>query len=299
VRSILTASVLLASSLFVSCGGEDVEIHYDQASPVAVDVFSQSHYSTYDGKDEKVGTIAKVYYTVTYSTENGTQILERQFLSDASQGYLKNSHPAELLWRVPYMKLEAADIRVQKVHGYQNFDSTVVSKLNIPESWKRQLSNPSYIKDLDRNEKHRWEMGHLLTGPVPSNENITELLRSRGRLEFALIQIDSVVTDGFRNLDKRRCLVYSVFLREREAFPYFIWEQHVASVPAAAKYKTYPPGPATYQTEYWMAIDPTTGIPCQEREVKHGIHTMKHPESGDSLTFESQTSMERLFTVKK
>ena len=73
----------------------------------------------------------------------------------------------------------------------------------------------------------------------------------------------------------------------------------VAGVPGAEKYKTYAPGKASYHTEYWMAIDPETGIPCQEREVKQGLHGMKHPDSGDSLTFRSQTSQERLFTVKK
>jgi hypothetical protein len=299
VRILNCAFAMVAGLLLVACGDEEVEIQYDLATPVQVDVFTQSHYSTYDGDEEKVGTITSAYYTLTYGMENGKHILQRQFQSNASKGYLKNSHPGELLWRVPSVKLIANGIRVESVQGYELFDSLVVRKLSVPEAWKRQLANPAYIKDLDRNEKHRWEMGHLLAGPVPSKANITELLRGRGRLDFALILIDSVVTEGFRNLDKRRCLVYSVYLQEREPFPYYIWEQHVASIPSAAKYKTYPPGPATYQTQYWMAIDPTNGIPCQEREVKRGVHTMKHPESGDTASFVSQTSMERLFTVKK
>lgn len=293
-------AVLGGAFLLGGCGEEMVEIKYGLDEPVAVEVFTQSHYSTYMGEDEHMGTITASYYSLLYTNPApGKYVLERRFVSDASRGYLKNSHPAELLWRVPYMRLEAEDIRVKSVQGYETFADSVVAKLNIPATWKKQLSNPAYPKDLDRNEKHRWEMGHLLTGPVPSKGNITNLLRSRGRLEFALIQIDSVVTDGFSNLDKRRCLVYSVFLQEREPFPYYIWEQHVAGVPGAEKYKTYAPGRASYHTEYWMAIDPETGIPCQEREIKQGLHGMKHPDSGDSLTFRSQTSQERLFTVKK
>ena len=283
----------------VACTSEEVEIQYNLLGPVAVDVFTQSHWSTYDGDQEKVGTIASAYYSLVYDMQEGKHVLERRFQSDASRGYLKNSNPVELLWRVPVMRLVANGIRVESVQGYADFDSTVVQKLSIPESWKRQLARTSYIKDLDRNEKHRWEMAHLLAGPVPSRANITELLRQRERLNFAMIRIDSVVTEGFRNLDKRHCLAYSVYLQEREAFPYYLWEQHVATIASAEKYKSYPPGPATYQTQFWVAIDPSTGIPCQEREVKRGIHTMIHPESGDTATFNSQVVMERLFTVKK
>ncbi len=300
-RRLASSAVLVAMTLALgACGSEEVEVHYDLAMPIAVDVFSQGNYSTYIGEDEKMGTVAQTYYSLTYGQDTeGKLTLERRYVSDASKGYLKNSYPGELLWRVPVMKLVANGIRVESVKGYEDFDSSVVAKLNIPSPWKKQLSNPAYIKDLDRNEKHRWEMGHILAGPVPSRGNVTSLLKGRGMLEFAMIQIDSVVTEGFRNLDDRRCLVYSVYLHEREAFPYYIWEQHVASVPEAAKYKTYPPGPATYATQYWMAIDPTTGVPCQEREVKRGLHTMKHPESGDTASFVSQVSLERLFTVKK
>jgi len=299
LRRLFCACCLASAALLAGCGEEEVEIQYDLTTPVEVELFSQGHYSTYDGEDEKLGTVTATYAALVYASDNGKLTLERRFLSDGSRGYLKNSHPAELLWRVPQMRLQANGIRVESVQGYERFDSVVVRNLKIPEAWKRQLSNPAYVKDLDRNEKHRWEMGHLLAGPVPSKGNITELLRGRDRLNFALIQIDSVVTEGFRNLDDRRCLVYSVYLHERDAFPYYIWEQHVASVPNASKYKDYPPGPATYQTQFWMAIDPQTGIPCQEREVKRGIHTMKHPDSGDTTSFVSQVSLERLFTVKK
>lgn len=283
----------------LACNDTPIEVHYQLEAPVSVDVFSQSHYSTYDGDEEKVGTITATYYSLTYSMSGDKYILERRFVSDASRGYLKNSNPAELLWREPFVRLVASGIRVDSVEGHEHFDSTVVAPLNIPETWKHQLSNPSYIKDLDRLEKHRWEMDHLLSGSVPEKENITQILRERGRLNFAMIQIDSVVTEGFRNLDNRKCFVYSVYLQEREPFPYYIWEQHVASIPSAAKYKSYPPGPATYQTQYWIALDPSNGIPCQEREVKRGLHTMTHPESGDTAQFVSQTSQERLFTVKK
>ena len=46
-------------------------------------------------------------------------------------------------------------------------------------------------------------------------------------------------------------------------------------------------------------IDPTTGIPCQEREVKVGSHTMVNPDTKDTATFKSQITLERLYTVKR
>ncbi len=141
-------------------------------------------------------------------------------------------------------------------------------------------------------------MDHLLVGKVPEKGNITQLLKDRGRLQFALIQVDSVVTEGFRNLDRRKCLAYTVYLKEKESFPYYIWEQHVNSKIGTEKFQAYRTGlKAEYETAYWVTLDPETGIPCQEREVKVGTHTMVNPKTGDTATFKSNTTLERLYTV--
>jgi hypothetical protein len=92
-------------------------------------------------------------------------------------------------------------------------------------------------------------------------------------------------------------LGYTVHLHERESFPYFIWEQHVNSKIGTEKYQTYHTGlEATYYTQYWVAIDPSNGIPCQEREFKQGLHTMINPNTLDTATFKSNISLERLYT---
>ena len=56
---------------------------------------------------------------------------------------------------------------------------------------------------------------------------------------------------------------------------------------------------AEYQTQFEVMIDPTTGVPCQEREVKVGTHTMVNPDTKDTATFKSQITLERLYTIKK
>ena len=56
---------------------------------------------------------------------------------------------------------------------------------------------------------------------------------------------------------------------------------------------------AEYQTQFEVMIDPTTGVPCQEREVKVGVHTMVNPDTKDTATFKSQITLERLYTIKK
>jgi glycine/D-amino acid oxidase-like deaminating enzyme len=56
---------------------------------------------------------------------------------------------------------------------------------------------------------------------------------------------------------------------------------------------------AEYYTQYWVAIDPETGIPCQEREFKQGVHTMVNPTTGDTATFKSNITLERLYTMEK
>ena len=170
----------------------------------------------------------------------------------------------------------------------------------MPERWRKQLLNPDYKPHLKRLEKHRWEMDHLLTGTVPVKANITQMLKDQGRLNFALIKIDSVVTKGFENRDHRRCLDYKIYLHETESFPYYIWEQHVNSNIVPEKFKAYTDGhKAEYDTQFEVMIDPETGVPCQEREVKVGTHTMVHPVTKDTVTFTSHITHERLFNIKK
>jgi hypothetical protein len=91
-----------------------------------------------------------------------------------------------------------------------------------------------------------------------------------------------------------------VYLQETESFPYFIWEQHVGSKIVPDKFKLYTAGhKGEYRTEFEVMIEPTTGVPCQEREVKVGTHTMIHPETKDSVTFTSHVSYERLYNIKR
>ena len=109
-----------------------------------------------------------------------------------------------------------------------------------------------------------------------------------------------MVTKGFENRDHRRCLDYIVYLHETESFPYYIWEQHVNSKIVPEKYQAYTKGlKAEYDTEFEIMIDPETGIPCQEREVKVGTHTMVNPVTNDTATFKSNITHERLFNIKR
>ncbi|MDR1759564.1 MAG: hypothetical protein LBR60_03450 [Fibrobacter sp.] len=278
----------------------DVVIHYQLPQPVVLDLYAESYYSTIDLEGvERVGTIAASYVELEYASKGDTLQMTRRFEIDKSRGYLKNSLPLELSWRIPEVTVKALGQRVLTAEGFENYDSTV-AQIPMPERWRNQLTGENYDRYLIRAEKHRWEMDHLLSDTVPEKGNVTELVRSRGRLNFALIQIDSVVTDGFHNLDSRRCLGYTVYLTENESFPYFIWEQHVNSKIGTEQFVPYSTGhKGEYQTAYWVAFDPATGIPCQEREVKKGVHTMVNPSTGDTAVFESLITLERLYTVKK
>ena len=204
--------------------------------------------------------------------------------------------PLELQWRLPVVETKGVDLRTVSIQGFDEFDS-LLYRIPMPQRWRNQLLNPDYIKHLERQERHRYEMTHLLKGPVPTKGNITKILEERGRLKFGLIQIDSVVTSGFQTLDKRECLNYTVYIKEKENFPYYIWEQHVNSKIGTEKFQAYNKGlSAEYETAYRVAIDPTNGIPCQEQEIKHGVHTMVNAKTGDTATFRSSTGLERLYT---
>lgn len=288
----------LFSAFLVACSS-DVEVNYKLREPVSVELYTESTYATMDlENEERVGTITADYIHLEYSQKGDTLTIRRNFEIDKSRGYLKNSHPAELQWRLPEVLTKGVGERVVETSGFAEGYDTLLYGIPMPKRWRDQLLNPDYIKHLERQEKHRYEMDHLLVGKVPEKGNITQLLRDRGRLKFALIQVDSVVTEGFRNLDRRKCFAYTVYLKEKESFPYYIWEQHVNSKIGTEKFQAYRTGlKAEYETAYWVTLDPETGIPCQEREVKVGTHTMVNAKTGDTATFKSNTTLERLYTV--
>ncbi len=289
------------SPLILAACSSDVEVNYKLPEPVAVELYTESTYSTIDLSGiERVGTVTADYVRLRYSQSGDTLCILRNFEIDNSRGYLKNSHPAELQWRIPEVVTKGIDGRAISTKGFAEGYDSLLYRIPMPQVWREQLLNPDYIKHLERQEKHRYEMDHLLTGSVPEKGNITQLLKDRDRLRFALIQVDSVVTDGFHNLDKRHCLGYTVYFKETESFPYYIWEQHVNSKIGTEQFQAYRTGlRGEYETAYWVTFDPRTGIPCQEREVKVGTHTMVNSKTGDTATFKSNTTIERLYTVVK
>lgn len=295
------SKMLVVVGVFVLFGcSSNVEINYELKEPAVFNLYTEAYYATMDLKgEERIGTVTAGYTKLTYSSKADTLYLNRVFEIDKSRGYLKNYMPSELLWRIREIDMVALDRRVIEIKGFELYD-TLLQSISMPTRWREQLAHPENVKHLIRNEKHRWEMTHLLKGPVPIKEDITALLRSRDRLNFALIEIDSVVTNGFHNLDSRRCLGYTIHLKEKESFPYFIWEQHVNSGIGTEQFQSYYKGlEAKYYTQYWVAIDPLTGVPCQEREFKQGVHTMVNPTTGDTATFKSHISLERLYTAEK
>jgi len=286
----------IIGTLIISCGESTVSVSYNLPVPIKAEVFSQSTYATMDGEYEQVGTLTSTRFTNEYSQSEDMLYLERTFISDASKGYLKKSYPSELALRVPKMKLSAKGLKVVDIEGYENFDSAVVAKTSIPDRWRKQISRMTRQIDLDRIERKRWEVTHLLLGEVPLKSNITDLLASQGRLpSIPNAKIDSVITKSVKKIYERKCLEYTVYLQEKEPFPYFIWEQHVSSVKSGMPFKNYHPTDAAYQNRYEVALDIENGTPCLEREFKFGSHGMKNPETGDSVMFKSQISHERLY----
>ena len=286
----------IIGALAISCGENSVSVSYNLPAPIKTEVFSQSNYATMDGEYEQVGTLTATRFTNEYSQSKDTLYLDRTFISDASKGYLKKSYPSELALRIPKMKLSAKGMQVVNIEGYENFDSLVVAKISIPDRWRKQISRMTRQIDLDRIEKRHWEVTHLLLGEIPLKSNITSLLASQGRLpSMPNAQIDSVLTKSIKKINEQKCLEYTVYLQEKEPFPYFIWEQHISSVKSGMPFKGYHPKDAMYQTRYEVALDLENGVPCLEREFKFGIHGMQNPETGDSVTFKSQISHERLY----
>lgn len=294
-------SIFLFSTLGIAlcaCQAEKVNISYSLSSPILLELYSEGYFATIDLEGvERMGTITATYSNVEFSNRGDTLYSVRRYEIDKSRGYLKNYMPSELSFRAAKVSLSALDREVLSIEGLESGYDSLVHALPMPEVWRKQLLNPDYPKHLLRAEKHRWEMTHLLLGEIPSKENITELLKSKNRLNFALIRIDSVVTEGFRKLDGRNCLSYTVYLEEAESFPYYIWEQHVNSDIVPKEFKKYNKGlKAVYRTAYQVALEPEGGILCQEREVKRGVHTMVNPETADTATFTSNITYERLYT---
>ena len=290
-----------AALVLGGCGESKVNVNYKVSAPVDVELYAEGYLSTIDLKgEEKMGTVTAAYANLTYSSVGDSLKLHREYVMDKSRGYLKNYMPSELAWRVKSVDMTAIDREVKNVEGLDDGYDSLLSRIPMPEVWRKQLLNPDYKPHLKRLEKHRWEMDHMLLGEVPTKGTITQMLKDQGRLNFALIQVDSVVVKGFENRDHRHCLDYIVYLKETENFPYYIWEQHVNSGIVPEKFQKYNKGlKAEYQTQFEVMIDPTTGVPCQEREVKVGTHTMVNPDTKDTATFKSQVTLERLYTVKK
>ena len=293
-------SGMCLAAMLMACGESEVSVDYKLSAPVTLELYVESYYATLDLKgDEKMGTITATYADVDYSSTGDTTHVNRRYVIDKSRGYLKNFMPTELAWRIKEVDLTAVDRKVTGLTGIDDGYDSLLAHIPMPSRWREQLLNPDYKPHLKRLEKHRWEMSHLLKGVVPVKGNVTQLLKQQGRLDFALIQIDSVVTKGFTNRDHRKCLDYVVYLHETESFPYFIWEQHVGSKIVPEKFKGYTSGlKGEYRTEFEVMLEPETGLPCQEREVKVGTHTMVHPETKDTVTFTSHVSHERLFNIK-
>ena len=294
-------TLLILFLFLASCGESGVEVSYNLSKPVKTEVFSQGFYSTMDGELEQVGTATAITYINEYSQGTDTLHLNRTFASDASRGYLKKSYPPELALRTPRLELSAKDMEITSIVGYENFDSTVVAKILIPDRWKKQINNMTSPADLERIETRHWKLTHLLLGNIPLKANITELLASQGRLAGIpfVVKIDSVVTKGIKDINGKKCFEYAVYLREEEPFPYFIWEQHVSSVKSGMPFKSYRSKNAEYENRYEIALDLKNGVPCQEREMKFGTHGMQSPETGDSVTFSSRISHERFYTFLK
>lgn len=285
----------------IGCGDFPITMNYTISEPVQLEMVAESYITTLDEKgEERVGTHTLTNVKVKYSSSGDTIKVHRDYAIDNSSGYLKNYYPSALAWRAKSVDIAAVDRRVVSIEGLNEGYDSLVTKLPMPKLWHEQLLNPDFKPHLARAEKHRWEMDHLLVGEIPAKGNITQMLRDQGRLNFALIQVDSVVVLGFENRDHRRCLDYVVYLQETESFPYFIWEQHVNTKIVDEKFMKYNKGlKAEYQTRYEIMIDPTTGIPCLSHETKVGTHTMVNPSTQDTATFVSHITTERMFNVVK
>ncbi|MCQ2105772.1 MAG: hypothetical protein MJZ26_08280 [Fibrobacter sp.] len=287
--------------MLAGCSSDEVTVSYKVSEPTTVKVVENGFFSTIDEQgEERVGTEVKVFTEMTYSNAGDTIKAHRKYVMNDSRGYLKNYMPSELAWRVQSVDLAAIDREVLSIDGLLEGYDSLVEKTPMPKKWKEELLNPEFKPHLKRLEKQRWEMEHLLSGTVPTKGNITQLLKDQGRLNYALIKIDSVVVKGFENRDHRRCLDYVVYMQDTEHFPYYIWEQHVNSNIVPEKYKHYNTGlKGEYITAYEVMVEPKTGIPCIVHISKQGTHTMVNPATKDTATFKSLITLEQLYELKK
>ena len=289
-----------AFASLVSCQNGTVDITYDYSKQIDRDIFHQGVYSTGEGVEEEVGTSIETFGNVTWRTDGKQTIFERRFIVDRSRGYHKNSMPLELTYRMPEVDLVAEDInKVTAVHGNEQFIPKVVENLPVKEMFKRQLRDAKYQLAFDRYDKKRWDVGHVLIGPVPKNSNVTELLKSRGRLPIPAFPIDSVVTKAITSLSDEDCLEYTVYYREHDPFPNFLWEQFAYSTERGKPYQVYKADSTVFSVAYTVFIKPTTGALCQEREVKRGVDYISNPTTKEQFTFISNVSDETLYTRPK
>ncbi|HSQ40650.1 MAG TPA: hypothetical protein VLM37_00050 [Fibrobacteraceae bacterium] len=282
----------------ISCLPKEPDVEYAFSSPVSKDVFHSGTYSTKSGEDgEEIGTITATYTTQTWTRSGDSTVLERHLLMDRSKGYHKNSMPLELSYRIPALRVVGRDLVILTVHGNEQFLPQVVENLPIKEKFKRQLRDARYSLAFDRYERKRWQVTHVLQGKIPIKSNVTKLLQEKGRLPLSSVPVDSVIVKGYHKLDERNCLEYSVFFKEREPFPEFMWEQYAYGTTAGKGFQAFRADSATYDVEYMVAIEPSTGVPCQEREVKKGINWMHNPETQEKASFVSFITMENLYTT--
>ncbi len=288
---------LSAFSLF-SCQPEKVVVSQQVGNGAALELYHNGSYSTKAGEDgEIVGTMTATYTRVQYQQDGEATQLTRTTVIDRSKGYHKNSMPMDLSYRVPQVILTAKDLKVESVRGNEAFIPKVVETLPIKDFFKRQLRDARYQLEFDRYDKRRYEITHLLKGEYVTLGNITTDLQKQKRLPIQQLPIDSVVTKGFRKIDSRECFEYTAYYKEREPFPYFMWEQYAYGTDSSAtKYREFKADSARYQVEYSVAIEAETGLPCQEREVKKGVHFMTHPETKEQGQFESFITLENLYT---
>lgn len=284
-----------------SCGSEEVNVQYKLEGSKAYEVIHNGYFSTISEGTEQMGTVTKTWLEVTFE-QSGEQMGKRSiYKNDASRGYHKNSFPAELIFRGDYTVV-GKGYEVSNVRGLDEFGTEIVDKLVIPDRWKTQLKNAKYPMLLKRREKKRWEWAHLLEGPVPKGANITELVkRVRPRMPIG-VQLDSVTTyKALRNVEDRKCLEYTVFYSEKIDFPRYLWEQWAYSTKEGKAYKNFRPDPekSTAKVEYTVLIEPETGLPCREKEIRTENYVITEEESGSQAEFTAVVHLEDLYTEFK
>jgi len=288
---------LVTATLLASCQNGTVDISYQYSNQVDRDMFHQGIYSIGEGKEEMVGTSIETYGKVTWRTSGQQTIFERRYVLDKSRGYHKHSMPLELSYRIPEVDLVAEGVtKVSAIHGNEQFVPKVVENLPVKEKFKRQLRDTRYQLEFDRYDKRRWDIGHLLSGKIPKNTNITELLKSQGKLPMPAFPVDSVVTKSMNSLANLSCLEYTVYYSERDPFPYYLWEQFAYSTDQGKNYKNYKADSTRFAVAYTVFINPETGVLCQEREVKRGVNYISNPESKEQFSFISNVTDETLYT---